>query len=357
MALKKGFCPHCQGDEKERIFDLNKDAEICYCPHCTSPMQPKDAINNFHDLISSYLKEASRYLFETTEYLRAYQTFAHIIELDETIKVAYFGRLLALVHLSSLRKSKIPFAFLMHKQQAPKFFHYQDTANEYYHFLILLLDALDIYENKMKKRLSSRGVFYDVDCVVLFLKRIEEIKEYKQFLLTEAQFFVDSNKDQFVKIINRINDGFTRTDEIMKETYITADGNCYMFSEYGPNINPILTMKPEKNDAKTRHIKKPISLYAKENKKSPIRDEVYLNNLPLSTFVSASIPLAIALFAIALGAIIAGLILPKSPVKTLLIIASIVLISFSAMLFILHFTWKNVLKKKYYNGTNPFIFK
>ena len=87
MAFKKGFCTHCKGDERSRIFEVNKDAEVCYCPHCTHAMTPKEAMNNFTWLISSYLKKASKALFESTEYLYAYQLFAHVIDLDETAKV------------------------------------------------------------------------------------------------------------------------------------------------------------------------------------------------------------------------------------------------------------------------------
>lgn len=357
MALKRGFCTHCQGDEIQRIFNVNREAEICYCPVCAHPMQPKDAIVNYRHLISHYLKKASRYLFETTEYLRAYQTFAHIIDIDDTIKVAYFGRILALVHLSTLRKSKIPFAMQMHKQQAAKMFHYQETANEYYHFLVLLLDALDIYEHKMKRRLTSRGVFYDVDCVVLYLKRVEEIKLYKRYLISEAEFFIDANKEHFQAIVDRINNSKDHYVNVFKENYVTGDGNSYSFNEFGPNITPILTMQSIKNDQKVRHIKEEISLYPKDNKKSPIKDEVYQNNLPLFIFVSMSVPLAIILFFAALTAVIIGVFAPSEIVKMLLFIGAAILTSVSLMLFILHFAWKNALKKKYYNGTNPFIFK
>ena len=357
MALKRGFCTHCQGDEIQRIFNVNKEAEICYCPVCAHPMQPKDAIVNYRNLISHHLKRASRYLFETTEYLRAYQTFAHIIDLDDTVKVAYFGRILSLIHISTLRKCKISFALMMHKQQAAKLFHYQETANEYYHFLVLLLDALDIYENKMKKRLTSRGVYYDVDCVVLYLKRIEEIILYKRYLITEAEFFIDANKDNFKVIVERIKNAKDHYADIFKDTYVTADGNSYSFNEFGPNINPILTMQPVKNEQKVSHMKEEISLYPKDNKKSPIKDEIYQNNLPIFIFVSMSVPLAIILFFAALTAVIIGVALPSDIAKMLLFIGAAVLTSVSIMLFILHFAWKNTLKKKYYNGTNPFIFK
>ena len=60
MALKRGFCTHCQGDEIQRIFNVNKEAEICYCPVCAHPMQPKDAIVNYRNLISHHLKSRGR---------------------------------------------------------------------------------------------------------------------------------------------------------------------------------------------------------------------------------------------------------------------------------------------------------
>ena len=357
MALKRGFCTHCQGDEIQRIFNVNREAEVCYCPVCAHPMQPKDAIVNYRHLISHHLKRASRYLFETTEYLRAYQTFAHIIDIDDSIKVAYFGRILALVHISTLRKSKIPFAMQMHKQQAAKMFHYQETINEYYHFLLLLLDALDIYENKMKKRVTSRGIFYDVDCVVLYLKRVEEIRQYKRYLLSEAEYFIEAGKENFKVISYLINNSKDHYVSVFKDNYVTGDGNSYLFNEFGPNITPILTMQSIKNEQKVRHIKEQISLYPKDNKKSPIKYEVYQNNYPLFVFVSMSVPLAIVLFFAALTAVVVGVIVQSEVIKMLLFIGAAVLTSVSLMLFILHFAWKNTLKKKYYNGTNPFIFK
>ena len=356
-VLKRGFCTNCEGDEKLRIFNVNKESEICYCPHCTSPMQPKDAIKNYRDLIAHYLKKASRYIFETTEYLRAYQTFAHIVDLDESIKVAYFGRILALVHLSTLRKGKIAFAELMHRQQATKYFHYRESANEYYHFLILLLDTLDTYENKMKKRLTSHSIFYDVDCVSLYLRRLEEIRSYKEFLIGEASFFIESSKDQFRNIVERIEGNKEHYANAFKEVYITADGNGYSLIKFGPNNDPILSMQKAKADLKTHHIKESISLSPKDNKKSPIRDEIYMNNHPMFIFVTASVPLAIVLFLLALAAVIVGAAITSDVAKVILFIGAGVFTSVSLMLLILHFAWKNALKKKYYNGTNPFILK
>ena len=355
MALKKGFCPYCKGDEILRIFDVNREAEVCYCPHCATPLKPKDAIINYRNLISRYLKKASIYLFESTEYLLAYQTFAHIIDINDSIKVAYFGRILSLVYLSTLRESKINFAYVLHRQEAPRF-HYQETANEYYHFLLLLLDALDTYANRMKKRLTSHGIFYDIDCIVLYLKRIDEIRNYKIFIASEANFFIESNKEQFKEVIDRVNNSLVEYDKIFAEKYQTAGGFVYAFNSLVNNNLPSIMMVMDKPQHLSHHIK-PYFLYPKDNKKSQIRDSIYMNNLPLSRLVSISIPLASLLLAAGILMVIFGALAKTPAIKLLLFGLAIIAASSSLLLFILHFSFKNRLKKTYYNGTNPFIFK
>ena len=356
MALKKGFCIHCGGEEKERLFDVNDKSEVCYCPHCMAEMQPKEAIDNYRNLISFYLKKASKALFESTEYLVAYQTFAHIIDLNDTIKVAYFGRLLSLVYLSTLRESKINFAYIMHRQQAKDKFHFKETADEYFHFLILLLDALDQYETNMKKRLQYRDVFYDLDCIILYLKRIEEIRSYKDFISSEANFFVESNKEQFKEVVLRVNNDQIRYDALFKEAYPTLNGYSYVFYKFDAQGLPLITLQEGAHTYKYHHFKN-IFLYDKDNKKSPIRDDIYLSKLALSRLINVSIPLAIIFFILGLGAAIGAIFIPHNIVKIIVFAVAGLFAIVSIVLIILHFVSRRKYNKKYYNGTNPFIFK
>lgn len=356
MALRKGFCSHCKGDEMSRIFDVNKEAEVCYCPHCMAEMAPIEAIQNYRGLISHHLRKASKALFESTQYLLAYQTFAHIIDIDETIRVARFGRILAMVHLSTLRKSKIAFAHSLHRQEANKLYHYQETANEYFHFLILLLDALDEYESRLKKRITTHGIFYDLDCVITYLQRIDEIKKYKSFISLEATYFIECNKTQFNDVIKKIYQNAPLYENALKKDYVTADGFTYVFNKYDNNGYPLVSVKTGRPELALKH--KHLTLYpTKENKRFAIRDDIYQNNLTLSRLVTLSIPLAIIFFASALAGVIAFILVPSYVVKGLVLTGTIALVISSIVLFILHFAWKNRLRKKYYNGTNPFIFK
>ena len=355
MAFKRGFCTHCHGDEKARIFNVNKDAEVCYCPSCTHAMTPKEAISNYSWLISFHLKKASKALFESTEYLLAYQTFAHVIDLDNTVKVAYFGRILSLVYLSTLRTSKINFALIMHRQQA-KLCHYQETAREYFNFLWLLFDALEYYEAKMLKRLTSHSYFYDQECIELYLERLYETRQYKKYIAEEASFFIASNKEQFQVILDRATKADPEYDVILGQKFITAEGGSYAFAQYDENNKPVISLQEEVIVQMNRRFK-PASLSPVDNKKLLIPDEIFMNNLPLSRLVAASIPVAIALLAIVIGGFIASFIVPDQTIKLLIYVFSALFLVASLLLVILHFSWKNRLKKKYYNGTNPFIFK
>ena len=354
-GFKKGFCTHCKGDERGRIFNVNKDAEVCYCPHCAHVMKPKEAIGNYSWLISSYLKKASNALFESTEYLLAYQTFAHVIDLDDSVKVAYFGRLLSLVYLSTLRTSKISLALQMHRLQA-KLFHYQETASEYFNFLWLLLDALDQYENRMNKRLQNHHIFYDEDCIVLYLKRLDEIIKYKTFIKEEAEYFVDANKEQYQVVVERAKNSVDQYKNAYLQRYVTAEGKSYLFDEFDKNGTPVINLQKH-IPIQTVHNFKPQYLNPKEKNKNLIRDDIYLNNLTLSNLVKISVPLAIFLMVTVVAGIIASFFIEPKAIKLLIYIVGASLLAASFVLVILHFAWKNSLKKKYYNGTNPFIFK
>lgn len=358
MALKKGYCTHCKGDEYRRIFEVNKDAEVCYCPNCMAAMSPKEAISNYGGLISHYLKKASRDLFVTTQYLEAYQTFAHVIDLNDTIKGAHMGRILSMVYLSSTRKGKVTFAQALHMQEAPKMFHNQERANEYYNFLMLLLDALDTYESRLRKRLTVHNQFYDTDCIILFLKRIDEIKEYKLYITEEAKYFLANEKEQFKDIIDRVEKARETYAEAHRGTFYTMDGFACKFHKFDASGQPILTVKGEqKLDMNGRPLIKKYVLYPEDGKKSLIKEEVFVNNYWIYRLESLSLPVALAALTVAIAGIIGAAFIPVQPLKVLILaIASLLCLASFVVLF-LHFSWKNRIKKKYYSGTNPFIFK
>ena len=135
-----------------------------------------------------------------------------------------------------------------------------------------------------------------------------------------------------------------------------ANGFAYKFVSFGQNNVPSIAIDTKSKKQKFRFIK-PTSLNPKDNKKSKIKDQIYLNNLALARLVAASIPVAIILLLLAIGDIIGAIFIPNNTVKIIFYVMAAAVVSISLLLFILHFLWKNRLRRTYYNGTNPFIFK
>ena len=208
----------------------------------------------------------------------------------------------------------------------------------------------------MLKRLTTRGIFYDTECINLYLERLNETRKYKQYIAEEANFFLSSNKEQFQVVLDRARNADNDYDGILQKRFVTTDGSSYLFSQYDNNGKPIISLL-EGIPPQTMHRFKPASLYSKENKKVLIPDGIFLNNLTLSRLVATSVPIAITLLALVVTGLIASLIASSQEFKLTVYIISALLLPASLMLVILHFSWKNRLKKKYYNGTNPFTFK
>lgn len=63
-TLKKAYCTHCKTEnELNRIFEVNPDAEICYCPFCMTELKPKEAIDDYNYFISQKVLKANRLLY------------------------------------------------------------------------------------------------------------------------------------------------------------------------------------------------------------------------------------------------------------------------------------------------------
>ena len=112
--------------------------------------------------------------------------FAQIIEIDSTNIDARFGRILSLIYLSKLRRSRFPDAILMIKEESQIIFHKVDYFEKYAKFLIDVNHAVDDYHSNLKKKLTFRNYFYDDECIKLFFKKDNEICDIKKFILDEV---------------------------------------------------------------------------------------------------------------------------------------------------------------------------
>ncbi len=89
--MKKGFCTGtgCNNrEEVRRIFEVNSEAQFCYCPYCGKKYRPKVAIFNYEKRITRYNKKAKFFLLNVGQPLYAYNLFAYVLELEPENKTA-----------------------------------------------------------------------------------------------------------------------------------------------------------------------------------------------------------------------------------------------------------------------------
>ena len=207
----------------------------------------------------------------------------------------------------------------------------------------------------MLKRVTTHNIFYDTECLQLYLSRLYETRKYKKFIAEEVEFFLAANKEQFKVILERLKNSENDYEDILKQRFVTTDGSSYAFVKYDDE-KPVISLR-EEVPLQTIHYFKPMSLYSKENKKTLLEDQIFSSSLKFTRFIAAFVPLAIALLAVVGTGLLISLISGNQQAQLVMAILSALFLPASAALIILHFMWKNRLKKKYYNGTNPFILR
>ncbi|MCQ2815080.1 MAG: hypothetical protein MJ227_02165 [Bacilli bacterium] len=306
MAIKKGYCLNCvTNNEKNRIFLVNSEADICYCPNCMKSMDPKHAIKIYNDVINSHLSDANYYTRVIKEYHLAYETFGSIIELDSNCYKARLGRLEALLYLSTLRNSKLPHFLALLKEEAPKYFHYADALDDYFSFIKRCFLLINEYEVTIKKRLTLHRYFYDVDCVKLYFKRLLESIDTKEFFLKECKVIGTENDVNKQVLINLLTHSLEEKEKEIKASLLTLEGYSYSFIGFSKRDMVLGRSERKSNIAIYRYSR--MTLSEDDKKKLAIRDQIYRDHsrmnkfgqifLPLFfIFLSISILLAIATF-------------------------------------------------------------
>ena len=305
--MVKGYCTSCNKDnEGRRIFDVNSDVRFCFCPHCGKKYRPKVAIANYNHVIYKYLRRARYFLCNAGEFQHAYNLYAYVLDLEPTNKVAKLGRLLSLAFLSTVRRNR--FTEVQQLLEIEKdLFHEKEFAHEHYNeFLIHLENCTETYLINVRKALSMKNYFYDVDCIKLYFKHIKDVIELRRLILTELMVIGVSST---VSIINE-------ETKLLEKEYNTAcftvDGQEHSLAHFGKNGEPIIVNGVKQIDTKLNRYR--MSTLDENNKKK-------LNVIPERVFpivyhrmfrgFEISIPLAVANFAIGLTLLIFYFILIK----------------------------------------------
>ncbi len=180
MATKKGLCPHCKTRRMDhRIFDVNPEASTCFCPVCMQEVEPKVAIDKYNNYIQKLLDKANNTLFVTCDPEVAYREYADVIELEPKNAYALLGRILCLIYMGKVRKSYLNEAYSLLEHTS-----YEGcNLKEYIAFIKKINFALDEYETVLKKKLTFKSYFYDIECLKLYWVHLYNVIKFKELLL------------------------------------------------------------------------------------------------------------------------------------------------------------------------------
>lgn len=347
MSLKRAYCKKCKTkNDSIRIFEVNSEATVCYCPHCMAESDPQDVINNYNNYIQKQIDEAFEQLFVKTEFQLAYQLFAHILEIDNDALEARFGRILSLIYLSKLRRARFLDAALLIKEEASIYFRKSKNQVAYAKFIKRANTAVDEYYSTFKKKLSVKTYYYDDECIKLMYKRTQEVLDFKSFLLGEVNFINSKheNEDNMV-IIRDLESQIDMVKMDMAAKAMAVDGYTYGLAGFGNDGVALLGHNTQPERVKLKFFRRK-SLGNSDKKVALIKDGVYPDNTKVWHFIRNSIPCEIVFGTLTLLSIGAFFLFSNKTIKLISLIACGLFFVAGLTLLIVQLVYRHHLKKR-----------
>ncbi len=345
MATKNGVCPYCNNNNRleNRIFKVNPEASLTYCPSCMREIEPSEAINLYTSIIDSMLEKADNSLFVACDPLLAYQEYADVLEVEPLNSRGLLGRIICLIYTSKVRQ-----AYLVEAQDLLELVNHKGTeeVTTYVSFLKKINLALDEYDTSLIKKLTHKKNFYDEECVKLYLKHLSEIINFKINILNKLKDikrdYVSQNNEV---LINLINHNISEKESVLKSIKNTVNGAGYRYTKiYNGNVCLEKVSEPT-----IYKINKNLRYTLKEDVrgKRTIKDRAFKDYTPILKAKKASLFLSLFLFIISLGGGVAAYIYCNDLLYFSLLMTGVsIFFVASIVMIILHFSWKSILKKR-----------
>lgn len=344
MGTQKGLCPHCQNKTFERrIFQVNPEASTCFCPVCMQGVDPKVAIAGYRKHIDAMLALADNTLFVTCDPTLAYQQYADVLELEPSEAHALLGRILCLVYMCKVRKSFLPEASILLENTSTE----SVNLDDFVFFLKKINFALDEYDEALRKRLSFKEHFYDLDCLKLYWARLYEIikmKEKIRSLMSDIKKIHPSHQNEV--LINILDHNIDEKNAILHLETFVVDGHSYIYERFHNSGSVLVSSgKKEEENKFTRY--RLSSLNKDEKGKRYIKDEIFKDYTKVVAMKKASLVLAIIFFLFAGGFGAAAALFKDDFIFFVSFVSAGGVLFIGAILFfVLHLCWRAVLKKR-----------
>ena len=300
-SLKKAYCVYCKTDnELNRIFLVNPEADVCYCPHCMHEQKPKDAIEEYNYFMSQKAGKAERLLFQDTKFFDAYNSFGRIIDTDPDYSRGRFGRILSLIYMSTLRKSYFVDAALLLKTEAEQYFRRLKDQLTFARFLVKADNAIKEYKKSFVKRLTVRERFYSEECVNLYFQRLYGMIYLRQAIVEELNKIYNKTQSEKVGAIIDTIQGLLSEDTRLLEQKVTTVTGASFKVEKIINDRKLTIKQVSSRQAPISHFVK-YKLDEKERKGILIKNKVYPDNSHIRALLRVTLPLFIVFLLLTVG--------------------------------------------------------
>ena len=344
MATKNGVCPHCQFSRLERrIFPVNPEASTVYCPFCMRELNPTEAINSYNEIINGMLEKADSSLLVACDPVLAYRQYAGVLEVEPNNSRALLGRILCLIYTSKIKRS-----YLVEANDLLGEITYKgtDEVTRYVGFLKRINFALDEYDMALNKKLTHHGQYYDEECLKMYLKRLNEIINFKRDILdTLNKIKKDYVSQKNEVLINLISHNISEKENSLRTSKFLITGIGYKVTRVGADKISIT----ETGETVNTHYNKKGLYTLNENDKSKklIKDTVFKDYTPIIRAKNISIYFAILCILIAVGCGAAAYVFFKDALLfPIFVIAAGLAFAGFITLLILHLSWRSILKKR-----------
>lgn len=342
MAMKRGFCISTVCNKREeirRIFDVNSESQYCYCPYCGKKYRPKVAIFNYEKRITKYDRKAKFYLQNVGEPQYAYNLFAYVLELEPGNKTAKLGRLLSLAYLSTLRRNRFNEVKDMLEIAKVDVKETKTMANKYSDFLEALNFCASDYIDRVRKKLTMRNYFYNIECLKLYFLNLRDTINLKRYLAAEFSSISDKRNSQAVF------DEIKKLELAYNEVIYTVDGIDHSFTNFTKAGDPLITEGRKKIDTKLAKFR--MSTLDKNDKKLIyIKDCVFSQAyIRIFNMYDKCIVYAIILGIVSLGFLVAWILTMNLSIAPLFLILFIVFLVLGLSLIALKIIFGYLLKK------------
>ena len=352
MATRKGICPYCNIARIEnRIFTVNPEAAICFCPNCMREVEPSAAIKAYDDYIVSLIDKADESLFMKCDPEAAYQDYAKIIETDPTVVEGYLGRLLSMVYMSKIRSNYLKEVSILLGEEAEAYFLKTNVLDKFVPFLKKINRVVDEYYSVCARRLSYRDkYFYDVSCLTTFLRRVDEIYEFKSDILKYCMVMRRKYSHQTVEVlINLLEQSLDKLERLKERDFALASGVYFHLVEYKPDGEAVVEKVNNKKSASFNVLKK-IRLHSLDPNakgKKYINDVVFKNYTRVMKASKAAAFWYTFFFLLAAGAGVAAYFFFADKMVFYILVAAGALCLLLGIVFLsLRLSYKKIIKKR-----------